>query len=90
MKILRMNPGQRLSLQRHEHRSEFWKVIEGDGIAYTGTEERAVQLGDEIEIEVGAVHRLTGGEHGCAVLEIAFGEFDEQDLQRLEDDFGRA
>ncbi len=80
VKIVRANPGQRLSLQKHTHRAEFWKVIEGDGIAQIGEEERHIQVGDEIEIPTGTLHRITGGEHGCAVLEISLGEFDENDI----------
>ncbi|MFZ1987622.1 MAG: phosphomannose isomerase type II C-terminal cupin domain [Minisyncoccia bacterium] len=89
IKIVRVSPGKRLSLQKHTHRAEFWKVIEGDGIAQVGSEERPIALGDEIEIGVGTLHRLTGGTQGCAVLEIAFGAFDEGDIERIEDDFGR-
>ena len=89
VKILHVAPGVRFSLQKHAHRSEYWKVIEGDGIAQLNEEERPVKVGDEIEIEVGTLHRLTGGEHGIAVLEISFGEFNEADIIRTEDDFGR-
>ena len=90
VKILKVDAGKRFSLQSHSHRSEFWKVIEGDGVAQLNDEERRVAVGDTIEIEVGTLHRLTGGEHGISVLEIAFGEFDENDITRTEDDFGRA
>jgi mannose-6-phosphate isomerase len=89
VKILRVSAGKRFSLQKHEHRSEFWKVIEGDGIAHAGDEERHVAVGDMLELQVGTLHRLTGGENGIMVLEIALGDFDENDIQRTEDDFGR-
>lgn len=90
VKIVRVAANARLSLQRHEKRSEFWRVIEGSGIARSGDTEREVTVGDEIEIPAGALHRLSGGAEGIAVLEIAFGEFDEEDIERVEDDFGRA
>lgn len=90
VKILHVAAGERFSLQKHAHRSEFWKVLEGDGIATIDSETREVHVGDEIEIPIGTVHRLEGGEHGIAVLEIGFGTFDESDIERLEDDFGRA
>ena len=90
VKILRVAAGKRFSLQKHSKRSEYWKVIEGNGIAQSGDDIREVKVGDEIQIHVGDLHRLTGGEHGIAVLEISFGEFDEQDIVRTEDDFGRA
>ncbi len=89
VKILRVAASKRFSLQKHSHRSEYWKVIEGDGIAQVDDKEWPVKIGDEIQIHQGSLHRLTGGEHGVAVLEISFGEFDENDIQRVEDDFGR-
>jgi mannose-6-phosphate isomerase len=89
VKILRVAAGKRFSLQKHTKRSEYWKVIEGSGIAQVDDDKREVTLGDEINIHVGSLHRLTGGENGIAVLEISFGEFDEQDIVRTEDDFGR-
>jgi mannose-1-phosphate guanylyltransferase len=90
VKIVRVAAGKRLSLQRHTKRAEFWRVIEGSGTARSGDDEREVTVGDEIEIPVGALHRLSGGPTGIAVLEIALGEFDEEDIERVEDDFGRA
>lgn len=90
VKIVRVSAGKRLSLQRHAKRAEFWRVIEGSGTATVEGAERAVTVGDEVEIPTGATHRLAGGENGIAVLEIAIGEFDENDIERLEDDFGRA
>ncbi len=90
VKIVRVSAGTRLSLQKHSLRAEYWKVIEGDGVAHIGDEERSVTIGDELEIPVGTLHRLTGGPQGCAVLEISLGEFDENDIERVEDDFGRA
>jgi mannose-6-phosphate isomerase len=89
VKILGVDAGKRFSLQKHAQRSEWWKVIEGDGIAQVNEEERHVAVGDVIELPVGTLHRLTGGEHGIKVLEISFGNFDENDIVRTEDDFGR-
>jgi len=89
LKIVRVSADKRLSLQKHTRRAEFWKVIEGSGVIRVGNDEREAQVGDEIEIPVGALHRLTGGPGGIAVLEIAFGDFDENDTERIEDDFGR-
>ena len=89
VKIVRVFAGKRLSLQKHARRTEFWKVIEGSGVIQVGDDEREAQVGDEIEIPAGALHRLTSGPEGIAVLEIAFGDFDENDTERIEDDFGR-
>ena len=89
VKIIRVDAGKRLSLQKHAHRAEFWRVIEGSGVATVEDEHREVKAGDEVEIPLGALHRLAGGEQGIAVLEIALGSFDENDIERVEDDFGR-
>ncbi|MEK7602392.1 MAG: phosphomannose isomerase type II C-terminal cupin domain [Patescibacteria group bacterium] len=89
VKMLWVSAGERFSLQRHQKRTEYWKVIEGDGILRLGENERSVAIGDEVEIPQGMLHRLTGGDKGIRVLEISTGEFDENDIERLEDDYGR-
>ncbi|MDB5236915.1 MAG: mannose-6-phosphate isomerase, type [Parcubacteria group bacterium] len=89
VKFIRMTAGKRLSLQKHAKRSEFWKVIAGSGIASVDGADREIAVGDEVEIPVGTTHRLAGGPDGITVLEIALGTFDEDDIVRLEDDFGR-
>ncbi len=89
VKILRLTPGLRFSKQRHHERAEFWHVIKGSGTVEINDVAREVYVGDEAEIPVGATHRLTAGPEGIEVLEIALGTFDENDNERLEDDFGR-
>jgi Mannose-6-phosphate isomerase len=89
VKFLHVAAGKRFSLQTHTHRSEFWKVIQGTGTATIDEVDHELKMGDEVEIPVGSTHRLTGGSEGVTVLEIALGHFDEDDIVRLEDDFGR-
>jgi len=89
VKILRLHPGKRISLQRHAARAEFWRIIAGSGIATVDDVERAVAAGDEVEIPLGSKHRLAAGPDGLDWLEIALGTFDEHDDERIEDDFGR-
>jgi mannose-6-phosphate isomerase-like protein (cupin superfamily) len=89
VKILHIASGKRFSLQRHRGRSEFWRVIEGTGRIQVGEEVKDAKVGDEFLLAIGVLHRIEGGETGIKVLEIAFGEFDENDIERLEDDFGR-
>lgn len=90
VKTIALEPGQRLSLQRHEHRAEMWQVL-GDKVQIT-VDDRTweAQQGELVWIPAGSVHRLgsTEGRPGL-VLEIAFGEFDEADIERLEDDYAR-
>lgn len=89
VKLIHVKPNSRLSLQYHNNRREFWKVIKGPvsveiaGKKFTGRE------GDEFEIPVKANHRLAGLKKEGLVLEISYGQFDEDDIVRVEDDFGR-
>ncbi|HQU07989.1 MAG: mannose-6-phosphate isomerase [Parcubacteria group bacterium 21-54-25] len=89
VKLLTVAPNKRLSLQQHAHRSEYWRVISGSGSAHIGDKEYTAQPGDEFEVPTGTLHRLTAGPTGLLILEIALGDFDETDIVRLEDDFGR-
>lgn len=90
VKMLYVKPGARLSLQKHARRSEFWHVLTGNGTVTIGDTEYEAKAGKEFEIPVETPHRLAGGDQGVWILEIALGEFDESDIVRLEDDFGRA
>lgn len=90
VKIITVEPGQRLSLQRHDHRGEMWQVLDGpidislDGSAWTASG------GEKVWVPQGAVHRMgNSGDRPARVLEVAFGHFDEDDIHRLEDDYAR-
>ena len=90
VKILTVNAGEELSLQTHERRDEFGRVIKGSGIVRIGEKEIEVREGDTFFTPRGMPHRITASEEGLAYLEIAFGDFDENDETRLEDKYGRA
>jgi mannose-6-phosphate isomerase-like protein (cupin superfamily) len=89
VKIIKVNPNSQLSLQYHNKRNEFWKVISGEVFAIVGDKTIAMKTGDEIEISIGEKHRLKYKDGNAQVLEISFGDFDENDIVRLEDDYGR-
>lgn len=90
VKTLVVSAGHRLSLQRHQLRSEFWEVLRGSGTAQVGDTIYELKPGDAVFIPKTAPHRLTAGPNGITVLEVAFGHFDETgDEERLEDDYGR-
>lgn len=89
VKILRLDPGKRFSLQKHAKREEFWRVIEGDGMLTIGTDVLEATIGTEVRIPIGTIHRAEAGSSGMKILEITTGEHDEDDVERLEDDFGR-
>ena len=85
-------PGKRLSLQRHRRRSEHWHVIYGEGAVTLDDREIILKAGDSIDIPIGAVHRMENrGTGEMAFIEVQRGDyFGEDDIERLEDDFGRS
>jgi|SRR6185369_16437302 len=90
VKFITVKPGEAFSLQTHERRDEFWKVISGSGTFRIGDAEHEVHVGDEAYIPRETLHRATGGTEDLTFIEIAFGEFDENDIKRFEDKYGRA
>lgn len=89
VKLVNVSSGKRLSLQYHSKRSEFWKVVVGKIEVMLNSTKIILKKGETITIPVGAIHRITGIEDST-ILEISFGEFNENDIVRLEDDFGRS
>lgn len=90
VKIITVHEGQSISLQTHEHRDEFWRVIKGSGIIRIGEKDNEAHEGSAFFCPRHLEHRVTGGPGGTTFLEIAFGDFDENDIERLEDRYGRA
>jgi len=90
VKLLYIKPGSRLSLQYHNKRKEFWKIIKGSGTVEIQNKQSSLSEGDKITIPPGASHRIQASESGCTVLEISYGIFDENDIVRIEDDYNRA
>ena len=93
LKTVYIKPGKRLSLQYHHHRSEYWMLVEGDATATMqkpGEKSKKISLVKGKVIYVGSkvVHRLES-KHGGVVVEVATGDFDEEDIVRIEDDHGR-
>ena len=89
IKILTIQPGESLSLQYHNKRSEYWKVIFGWGkITVEDTVHNATE-GDEFLINKGEKHRIETDSSKIKVLEISFGDFDENDIVRIEDKYNR-
>lgn len=85
-------PGKRLSLQRHNRRSEHWFCVYGEAKATVGDEIVHLQPGESVNIPLGALHRLENdGSRDFAIVEVQRGDyFGEDDIERFEDDFGRA
>ena len=91
VKKLTVNPGKRLSYQTHEKRSEYWVIVSGTGtVTMDGIQSMCV-AGDAFIIEQGIAHRIANiGEDDLTFIEVQLGiYFGEDDIVRLEDDFGR-
>ncbi|NNM46912.1 phosphomannose isomerase type II C-terminal cupin domain [Knoellia koreensis] len=90
VKIITVEPGHRLSLQTHDHRGEFWQVLDVPIEVTVGDRTWSAEPGESVWVPVGAVHRMANkGDQPGRLLEVAFGEFDEADIVRLEDDYAR-
>jgi len=90
VKRLVVNPGKRLSLQKHKQRSECWVVVQGEGIMTLNEEQRNISGGDTVFIPREAVHRLENkGSAPLIVIETQMGVCLEEDEIRLADDWGR-
>lgn len=89
VKLVYLDGKKRLSLQYHNNRSEFWKVVKGPVRVQIGDDVRILQTNDSITIPEKTVHRLIGDGSDAIILEISRGEFDESDIVRLEDDYRR-
>jgi mannose-6-phosphate isomerase len=90
VKLITVEAGQQLSLQRHQHRDELWVVLDPGLRVQIGDELHETDVGDEHLIPRGTIHRAEAGGPGAArFLEVAFGRFDEDDIERLDDRYGR-
>lgn len=92
VKRIHVYPGKRLSLQRHRRRAEHWFLLLGRAMVTLDGREIPLEEGQAIDIPRGAAHRIAAsGEQEAVFIEVQTGEyFGEDDIERLEDDYGRA
>jgi mannose-1-phosphate guanylyltransferase/mannose-6-phosphate isomerase len=89
--LMTVLPGQRLSLQSHTGRAELWIVIDNGALIQVGETQKVCQAGDEIWIPANEKHRLScTGDKTVRVLEVAFGNWQQEDITRFADDFRRS
>ena len=91
VKRLVVKPGQVLSLQRHQRRSEHWTVVSGKAKIRLGDKEIILEANQSTYIPAGTLHRLENpGESDIHLIEVQTGDyFGEDDIERLEDIYGR-
>lgn len=89
VKVLTIAPGSRLSLQKHLNRSEEWLCLSGSAEVRVGSRTIAMEAGDRATIPRKRLHRISSV-GGAEILEVSFGKFSEEDIVRVEDDYGRA
>jgi mannose-1-phosphate guanylyltransferase/mannose-1-phosphate guanylyltransferase/mannose-6-phosphate isomerase len=89
VKIITVQKGEALSLQIHQHRDEFWRILSGTGTVTIGDSLQPVSPGDHVYFPRTTQHRAEAGAEDLVFLEIAFGDFDENDIVRLEDKYYR-
>ncbi len=85
-----VTPGQRLSLQSHTGRAELWIVLDDGAQIQVGEKISMHSAGDEIWIAANEQHRLScTGDKRVRVLEVAFGNWQQEDIRRFDDDYQR-
>ena len=91
VKRITVNPGARLSLQRHKHRAEHWVVVEGLASVHVDGVDHILNANDSVYIPKGAVHCLANKtDEPLHLVEVQSGSYlGEDDIERLEDLYGR-
>ena len=92
VKKIVMSPGQRLSYQRHQRREEHWMVTQGEALVVLDGKDVPLKAGQAIDIPKGAAHRVGNpGDKQMVFIEVQRGDyFGEDDIERLDDDYGRS
>lgn len=90
VKILTVLPKQRFSLQYHKYREEFWEFLDNEAKVTLGKKTFIAKKGTRCVVPKKTIHRIQALSKPVRVLEISLGDFDENDIVRIEDDYGRA
>jgi mannose-6-phosphate isomerase len=91
VKRLVVKPGQRISYQSHQKRSEHWFIVSGTGVAMIDDKEISIQPGDTVDVGLTVKHRIGNtGEEDLILIEVQTGTyFEEDDIERFSDDYER-
>jgi mannose-6-phosphate isomerase-like protein (cupin superfamily) len=92
VKRIEVLPGKRLSYQKHSQRAEHWVVVQGEAKVTLDDRDIVVKTGEAIDIAIGSAHRVENpGDELLVFIEVQRGSYlGEDDIVRLQDDFGRA
>jgi mannose-6-phosphate isomerase len=88
--LMQVEPGQSLSLQAHRKRAELWIVLDEGACIEVNGETFFPKAGEEFWIGANVAHRLKGAEAPVRVLEVAFGDWQQADIQRFDDQYHRS
>ena len=91
VKCIWVNPGKRLSYQRHKFRAEHWFIVAGSAQVTVDGSVRKMGSGESVQFGIGVLHRIENiGTDEVIFVEVQTGTyFGEDDIERVEDDFGR-
>jgi len=87
--LMSVTSDQRLSLQSHKGRAELWIVLDAGAVVQIGDKEIHPAVGDELWIPANTKHRLSSKGGTVRVLEVAFGNWQQDDITRYDDDYQR-
>ena len=92
VKRITVYPGKRMSLQRHRHRNEHWHIVHGEAVVTRNDDTIPLKKSQSVDIPRSALHRIMNpGTENLVFIEIQTGDyFGEDDIERIEDDYGRA
>ena len=91
VKQITVNPNQKLSYQYHEKRKEYWTIVKGSATIILDDEKIFRNQGESIHIPLGSKHRIINEtEETLIFVEVQTGTyFGEDDITRIEDEYGR-
>ena len=91
VKRIVIHAGQRMSLQRHQHRREHWVIVSGMAEVTLEHKTSEIGAGEHISIPRGSKHRIASSpESQVVMIEVQLGEeLREDDIERFQDDYGR-
>lgn len=90
LKKLMIKSGEEISYQLHQERAEMWYIVSGEGKFVKNGVNRLVFPGDIVTVEVGAKHQIVNvGDKPVIIHEMQCGNCREDDIERIEDKYGR-